>query len=259
MEEGKVYAICYLHQLNDERNKCLLTAKHLIVVRRGKNYDFPLINIQKIGFGHRRVLLPLIAGGIAAPFSMVAISTHVGDPWLLLPLFFMGLFAMYWGWMGYPALIVQDNVREHDFSLPYISQNLRAFTEFANDLIRKQKNMGETPFIYHIADLQLWNQAHQKKEEYMPESLEKEGFIHASTAQQLEFVRQSSIFLPEKAWIVLTIDPLKVNAAIKYEAGMPLPGMKEEQVQHSLFPHIYGPLNLDAVVRIEPLNGHSGF
>ena len=253
MEKDEIHAICYLHQLSDERNKCLLTAKHLIVVRRGKPYSFPLLSIQKIGFDHRRVLLPLIAGGIAAPFSLVAIFTRVGDPWLLLPLFFMGLFSIYWGWLGYPALIVQDSLREHDFQLNYISQNLRAFTAFANDMMRKQKNMGETPFIYHITDLQLWNQAHQEKGEYAPESLEKEGFIHASTAQQLALISTSDTFATEKAWVVLTIDPLKVNAAIKYEPGKPLPGIDAEQLQYLLFPHIYGPLNLDAVVKVEPL------
>jgi uncharacterized protein (DUF952 family) len=253
LAENEIYAICYLHEVNDEQNKCLLTEKHLIVVRQGKSYDFPLINIQKIAFDHRRILLPLVAGGIAAPFSLVAIFTRVGDPWLLLPLFFMGLFAIYWGWLGYPALVVQDNIREHDFQLKYISQNLQAFTEFANNLIRKKKNMGDTPFIYHIADLQFWNQAHQTEQAYMPESLEKEGFIHASTAQQLAFVRQASLFATDKAWVVLTIDPLKVNAEIKYEPGRALPGVYEEKTQNALFPHIYGPLNLDAVIQADPL------
>jgi len=257
MEENGVYAICYLHQIDDERNKCLLTGKYLVVIRNGKTYRFLLTDIQKIAFDHRRIMLPLIAGGIAAPFSLLAIFTHITDPWLMLPLFFMGLFAVYWGWLGYPALIVQDNIREHDFPLKYISQNLRAFAAFANNFIRKQKNRGENLFIYHIADFSVWEQTHQNQKEYAPDSLEKEGFIHTSHAQQLAFVRNSGLFTADKTWVVLTIDPLKVNAEIRYEAGVRLPGMSEAQSQHSLFPHIYGPLNLDAVVSVEPLHTFS--
>ena len=253
MKENEVYAICYLHQINDERNKCFLTGEHLIVVRKDKTHHFLLSDIQKITFDHRRVMLPLIAGGIAAPFSLLAIFTYVADPWLMLPLFFMSLFAIYWGWLGYPVFVVQDSIREHDFQLPYISQNLRSFAEFANHFVRKQKNKGESLFIYHIADPLAWEHAFQNKKEYTPDSLKKEGFIHASTAQQLEFVRHSGLFAADKAWVVLTIEPLKVNAEIRYEPGARLPGMREAPSQHSLFPHIYGPLNLDAVVKVEPL------
>lgn len=254
MEENGVYAICYLHQINDERNKCLLTGKHLVVIRQGKTYRFLLTDILNITFDHRRLMLPLVAGGIATPFSLLAMFTQVTDPWLMLPLFFMGLFAVYWGWLGYPALIVQDSTREHDFPLKYISQNLRAFTAFANNFIRKQKNRGESLFIYHIADLSIWEQARQSQQEYAPASLEKEGFIHASDAQQLAFVRNSGLFTADKTWVVLTIDPLKVNVEIRYEPGARLPGMREAPSQHSLFPHIYGPLNLDAVVSAAPLH-----
>jgi uncharacterized protein (DUF952 family) len=257
MKENEVYAICYLHQIDDERNKCLLTGKHLVVIRKGKTHRFPLADIQRIAFDHRRIMLPLVVGGIAAPFSLLAMFTRVTDPWLMLPLFFMSLFALYLGWLGYPALIVQDSIREHDFQLRYVSQNLRAFAAFAHNFIRKQKNRGENLFIYHIADHSVWDPAYQDQKEYAPDSLGKEGFIHASDAQQLAFVMNSGLFTPNKGWVVLTIDPLKVNAEIRYEPGARLPGMHEKPPSHSLFPHIYGPLNLDAVVKVEPLHTFS--
>jgi uncharacterized protein (DUF952 family) len=42
--------------------------------------------------------------------------------------------------------------------------------------------------------------------------------------------------------LVLTIDPLKVNPEIRFE---------DLQGEGQLFPHIYGDLNLDAVVKVE--------
>ena len=49
----------------------------------------------------------------------------------------------------------------------------------------------------------------------------------------------------EKNLLLLTIDPSKVSAPLKYELA---PSLNEE------FPHIYGALNLDAVVNIEKIN-----
>ncbi len=254
MEADKIYAICYLHQANDERNKCLLTGKDLVVVRQGKTYRFPLIEIKRIAFGHRRVMLPLVAGGIVAPLSLLAIYTYHSDPWLMLPLFFLGLFALYWGWMGYPALLIKDGVREHDFQLLYISPNMQAFAAFASSMVETKKNKGEKAVIYHIAERTIWEQARQAEEPYSPASIEKEGFIHASDPQQLEWVKHSGWFTADKEWVILAIDPLKVNPEIRYEPGAILPGMTEAQAQYALFPHIYGPLNPDAIVSTEPLH-----
>ena len=69
--------------------------------------------------------------------------------------------------------------------------------------------------IYHIAEAADWEQA-QRDGQYTMSSrgrtLAEEGFIHASTAEQVPLV-----------------------------AGEPDP-----------YPHIYGPLNLDAVIETRP-------
>ena len=100
--------------------------------------------------------------------------------------------------------------------------------------------------IYHIAIASDWAQA-QRDGEYTISSrgrtLEEEGFIHASAAEWVAPV--ANLFykgLPDL--LVLVIDTAKVAAQIRYEQAPDL---------GASFPHVYGPLNLDAVVDIRPL------
>ena len=72
---------------------------------------------------------------------------------------------------------------------------------------------------------------------YRPESLAKEGFIHFSLEEQWPVTRER--FYKDKDDLVLmTVDPQRLKAPLKLEEGEP----------GQLFPHLYGELNLDAVV-----------
>ena len=103
-------------------------------------------------------------------------------------------------------------------------------------------------FIYHIATAADWDQA-LAGGEYTTSTrgatLAEEGFIHASTAEQVAPVA-NMIYQSLPDLLVLVIDPDRVRAEIRPE---PVPGWDAP------FPHIYGPLNTDAVVtvrRFEP-------
>jgi len=94
--------------------------------------------------------------------------------------------------------------------------------------------------IYHVVTEANWQNALQQGF-YEAESLATEGFIHTSKAEQVAGVlgryykNQSNLFL-------LHIDETKLTAPLKYEMA---PSVNEE------FPHIFGRLNLDAVVKVE--------
>ena len=96
--------------------------------------------------------------------------------------------------------------------------------------------------IYHVVTEANWQNALQQGF-YEAESLAKEGFIHTSKAEQvagvLERYYQNQINL-----FLLHIDETKLTAPLKYELA---PSVNEE------FPHIFGPLNIDAVVKVEKL------
>ncbi|RYZ22999.1 MAG: DUF952 domain-containing protein [Chitinophagaceae bacterium] len=97
--------------------------------------------------------------------------------------------------------------------------------------------------IYHVTTRAEWEQA-QQQGAYTAASLPVEGFIHASADErQVQGVLQR-YFAGQKDLVKLTIDTSKLTHELKWELA---PSVNEE------FPHIYGPLNLDAVVGIADL------
>ncbi len=95
--------------------------------------------------------------------------------------------------------------------------------------------------LLHITPAAQWQQA-QQDGAYRAESLATEGFIHCSTIAQIDWV-VDKFYKGQTNLRLLYIDPDKVEPEIRYEevVGVPV---------ENHFPHIYGALNLDAVVRV---------
>ncbi|MEP0869217.1 DUF952 domain-containing protein [Trichocoleus desertorum AS-A10] len=94
------------------------------------------------------------------------------------------------------------------------------------------------PVIFHITSTSQWEQA-QLAGIYQGDTLASEGFIHCSTLQQVEGVA-NRYFTGQTDLLLLCINSDQVQAEIKYEA----------LVGDEAYPHIYGPLNLDAVAQV---------
>jgi len=101
--------------------------------------------------------------------------------------------------------------------------------------------------IFHITSRDAWNAA-QKQGQYTAPSLMSEGFIHCSTCAQVLSVAEK-FYQGQAGLILLVIDPTSLSADLKWEA--PSNGMPPDEVPASeAFPHIYGPVNMDAVVQV---------
>lgn len=98
--------------------------------------------------------------------------------------------------------------------------------------------------IFHIVRRKEWAQA-APAGYYLAPSLDEEGFIHCSTAAQLLAVA-NRFYRGQPDLVVLTIAADRVTAPIVYEAPA------EEPTSAERFPHLYGPLNVDAVVAVTP-------
>ncbi len=96
--------------------------------------------------------------------------------------------------------------------------------------------MSSSTLIFHIISKSSWIAA-QQASEYRADTLVTEGFIHCSRVDQVLFVANNR-FKGRQDLLLLEISEARVTPEVKYEEG-------EVGV---LFPHIYGPLNLDAVV-----------
>ena len=93
--------------------------------------------------------------------------------------------------------------------------------------------------IYHVITKAMWQEA-VAKGYYEAPSLLTEGFIHTSTEGQVQGVLER-YYKNQQDLLLLHIDETKLAAALKYELA---PSVNE------MFPHIYGRLNLDAVVEV---------
>ncbi len=106
--------------------------------------------------------------------------------------------------------------------------------------------------IYHITTPGEWAAAGAAGS-YRAASLASEGFMHCSTRQQVLPVA-NHFFRGQGELLLLSIDESRLHAPLVWEApAHPSPDMGELATVQSEFPHLYGALNLDAVVAVTSL------
>lgn len=92
-------------------------------------------------------------------------------------------------------------------------------------------------YLLHIIDRTEWTQ-HSSSDSYTPVNYASEGFIHLSTKEQV-LIPANRFYKGQQNLILLVVDTTLIDAKIVYEnleGGTPL------------FPHLYGPLPVAAVV-----------
>ena len=80
---------------------------------------------------------------------------------------------------------------------------------------------------------------------YITPSIESEGFIHACSELQINYV-VARFYKDKGPLALLKVDPDLITAEVKYEGATSNPEL-------GLFPHVYGPLNTSAVVEVSDL------
>ncbi|CAD5946591.1 DUF952 domain-containing protein [Streptomyces cyaneofuscatus] len=110
--------------------------------------------------------------------------------------------------------------------------------------------------LLHLAEAPLWEAARGTGTYEMStrgRTLQEEGFIHLSLPHQLPSVARMLYGDGDGGeggadghdLVVLVVDPARLTAPVRYEAMKP--GGEE-------FPHLYGPLPVDAVVEVRRLD-----
>lgn len=93
--------------------------------------------------------------------------------------------------------------------------------------------------IYHIVTPEVWENF-KDADFYEADSLHTEGFIHCSFAAQLEAVLQRYYSDTEKV-LILEIETEKLTSKL----------IEESSTNNEFYPHIYGKINRDAIIRIK--------
>ncbi|MEP7215281.1 MAG: DUF952 domain-containing protein [Anaerolineaceae bacterium] len=96
--------------------------------------------------------------------------------------------------------------------------------------------------IYHMVTAAHWEAA-RRGSMLEPDSLATEGFIHCTAGERNLLEVAETHYRDEPGeWLVLVLDPLKIGAEVSWEV----------QPNGLAYPHVYGPLNLDAVTEVRP-------
>lgn len=103
--------------------------------------------------------------------------------------------------------------------------------------------------IYHLAEPEHWSRAQQSglyEQSTRGVPLADAEFIHASSEAQWPLTRQRFYADVETDLLLLVIDPDRLAAPVVWEVGDPVTGER--------FPHIYGPIEVTAVVEVHTLH-----
>ncbi|WP_424952096.1 DUF952 domain-containing protein [Deinococcus sp.] len=97
--------------------------------------------------------------------------------------------------------------------------------------------------IAHITSTSAWNAA-QTTGSYTAASLQTEGFIHCSEFNTEQLLAVANfLYVGQPKLMVLLIESDHLTSELRFE---------EFETSGKFFPHIYGPLNLEAVVEVLP-------
>ncbi len=93
--------------------------------------------------------------------------------------------------------------------------------------------------LYHMLPAAIW-QAQPSDTPYRGDTLATEGFIHCTGERELLVTVANNFYRAvDEPFVILCIAADRIAAEVRWESA-----------DGHVFPHIYGPLNLDAVVEI---------
>ncbi|MBV9088589.1 MAG: DUF952 domain-containing protein [Mycobacteriaceae bacterium] len=96
--------------------------------------------------------------------------------------------------------------------------------------------------LLHICTATEWEQA-QQSAQLRPDSLPTVGFVHLSTPQQVH-LPANRLYAGRTDLVLLHLDSARLGAPVRWE-----PGVKTDPAS-MMFPHLYGPVPVAAVVAV---------
>lgn len=152
-----ILAICSIDKVDDDQNKCALTRDHLYITRKGKQHVFELDQVTQIVFKQKKLLLPIVFGGIVGSLFLIAGFNFLINIWLALIIGLAGILLFYYGWVGRQALVLYTKVKEYDIFIDQVTSPLEAFISMINKYFILGKS--KTIKYYLILTEEAWQEA----------------------------------------------------------------------------------------------------
>ena len=112
-------------------------------------------------------------------------------------------------------------------------------------------NSASSQPIFHLVPADYYHRQ-PKNKPYQPETFADEGFIHCTAGQEMLIEVANRYFETISGdLLALHVDPQRLTSPLKFELPIPPPGESPAGVYSQsdvLFPHIYGPVNRDAII-----------
>ncbi len=210
----------------------LISDDKLLIIRNSKKQVFQLNHISYLKTENKKILFPLILGGIITPFAFLSYFVNPFFPWIHLVLVLFGLFILYIGWSGKSSLtLVSKNGDEFNYYLPSISRNLCAFIEFVNSRLKEPGYSGKKDFVYFVlekdeVDLLFSRVRDSKNSSLFP--------LFGYTYHQVKIIKR-----PTGSKILVAINPLKAGIEIRFSFDMQTKQMR---------PILEGPISKESKV-----------
>ena len=114
--------------------------------------------------------------------------------------------------------------------------------------------------IYHIV-VESDFREQLEPDEYRPSALAGDGFVHCALESSVIPVANDYYADAPGPVLLLEIDPTKLESETRYEAPAPIAGGGTDHLSSAtVFPHVYGPIDRDAIVRLGSLGrSESGY
>lgn len=101
--------------------------------------------------------------------------------------------------------------------------------------------------IYHVVPLDDWNAEPDRP--YAPASLAEDGFVHCSPDEETTLAVVNAFYRTgARPLLALVLDEERLTATCEWEAADPAP--PPGVADGTLFPHVFGPIDRDAVARV---------
>jgi uncharacterized protein (DUF952 family) len=102
--------------------------------------------------------------------------------------------------------------------------------------------------ILHLVAEEVWRTL-GPGDRYAPASLDTEGFVHCTADDDLLLRVANAFYVGDhRPMVVLGLDPDRLAGEVRWEAPPDGDPLATER-----FPHVYGPLEVDAVVQVRRL------
>ncbi|QZT64415.1 DUF952 domain-containing protein [Mycolicibacterium austroafricanum] len=102
--------------------------------------------------------------------------------------------------------------------------------------------MSSAPVLVHLCGADQWRRA-QRSGVHVPDSLDDAGFVHLSTPAQVH-LPANRFYAGRTDLMLLRVDAARLASPVRWEPGLPT------DPDGMVFPHLYGPLPVAAVISV---------